>query len=242
MIRILRASLGFLLLLVIPTGCAHYYLPANQLESPEAIGPGRIGSLEMVGIQAGSDLIATPTKQPTDPKTGVTPDPQLQLAPMNYVFGASVAITPELDAGLRLEPYAPPLLRVKYQLMGDPESKAKAGNFSVSVNASGGLLLTSTNGSSVTYYTALGSLIGGYRFANHHLVSLAPYFDFAGLSGVTAASESGTRYGASLGYQYDIDALILRAELTWGSGSFSESTGSVSDGGFFPGVLLGLKL
>jgi hypothetical protein len=242
-----RSSLRFsfcsiLFSLVLLSGCAHYYLPASQLETPESVGPERIGRIELLGIQSGTDLIATPQQQAPDPVTGTKPDPALETAPVNYVFGAWVAINPKLDLGIRFAPEAPVLARAKYQLYGEPESTARAGNWSASVSGSGGALLSTYNGSGVTFYEAIGSLIGGWRFGDHHVASLAPFFCYSGLSGVGIASGSGSRFRASLGYQYDVESLLLRAELTWASGSFAQQTGSANAGGIFPGAVLGLKL
>jgi len=205
--------LGSLIWLSAQTGCAHYYLPASQLETPEATGPDRIGRLELVGIQSGTDLLNASTE-----------------SLVNYAFGVSFAITPALDLGLKLEPFAPVLVRAKYQFWGAPESQAHSGNFSASISGSSGLLLSTYNGSSVTFYSFNAAVIGGYRFAEHHLASLAPFFSLAGISGIGNASGTTTLAGASLGYQYDAEALILRAELTWASSAF------------YPGLLLGLKL
>jgi hypothetical protein len=238
----LGLTLAALAALVLQSACAHYYLPANSLETPEAVGGfdsgTRYGRLELIGIQSGTDLITPPTVQPTDPKTGQTPNPELQWAPVNYAFGVTLGITPELDVGIKIEPFAPTLARVKYQFYGEPETKAESGNLSVAGAGSGGIVF----GNGATFYSAQAALIAGYRFAAHHLASLAPFFNFAGLSGEGTASGNGTRYGASLGYQYDIDALILRVDLTWASGTFTQQSGPASDGGLFPGLLVGLKL
>jgi hypothetical protein len=243
LIRIaLPLAVALTLSMSVLSGCAHYYLPVSQLETPEATGPDRIGRLELVGIQSGVDLISTPTQQPTDPKTGKTPDPTLSESPINYVFGATLAVTRELDVGIKIEPFAPLVLRGKYQFMGDPESQADAGNFSISGSASGGLLFSTYQGNGVSFFSFTGAVIGGYRIWKHHLASLSPFFNVAGLSGVGTPSGTGTLYGASLGYQYDAEALIVRAELTWCAGSFSQETGSVNPGGFYPGLLMGLKL
>jgi hypothetical protein len=237
---------GFRLLAVTPlwvfAGCAHYYLPANQLDSPETIGPDRIGRLELVGIQSGTDLLTPASPQSPDPKTGKTPDPVLSLSPVNYAFGVSVAITPELDLGIKIQPFAPFIARAQYQLSGAPESKAEAGNLSLSAGVSGGLLVATYNGENATFYSANAALIGGWRFARHHIASLAPFFSLAGISGVGTASGNGTRFGAGLGYQYDVEALIIRAELTYASGTIAQESGAANAGGFFPGLLMGLKL
>jgi hypothetical protein len=229
------------------SGCAHYYWPASQLETPEAIGnnwgdPGRLGRLEIAAIQSGTDLLEPASEQGSDPETGVTPDPTLAMSFPTYAFGVNVGVMPELDVGIRAAPFAPVLGRVKYQMYGDPELKAAAGNLSVSAAASVGLLLATYSGESVTFYQGTGTVIGGYRFAKNHVASLAPFVGMAGISGVGDASGSGFRFGGSLGYQYDAEALIWRMELTWASGSVSQASGSAQAGGFFPGIILGVKL
>ena len=93
----------------------------------------------------------------------------------------------------------------------------------------------------MTFYCGNASLIGGWRFSQNHLLALAPYLSFAGISGIGAASGSGLRFGASLSYQYDAAALITRVELNYASGSFSQTAGSMQAGGIFPAALLGLK-
>lgn len=238
-----RVTLTSLSLLFLCSGCAHYYWPTSQLESPEATSPDRIGRLEILSIQSGSDLMALPSTQPKDPTTGVTPDPQLAMTPLSFGFGFVTGITRELEVGVRIQPFAPMLARVKYQLLGPPEGQSANGDFALAANASGGLLLATYAGSAVTFYTANGALLAGIRFGTHHLASLAPFFSLAGLSGTGASAGSGTKFGASLGYQYDSEALILRAELTWASGSYTQaSTGPTQAGGIFPGALFGLKL
>ena len=171
----------------------------------------------------------------------------------NYIFGAMVRVTPELDLGLRFSPFAPVVLRGQYQLYGDSESAAKAGNLSLSGVLSGGLLLATYDGAGLTFYSINAAVVGGWRFFAHHIVSVAPFFNFAGLSlgGAPASSGNGTgsvsssgsssgssltgtRFGASLGYQYDAEALIFRAELTYASGSVSLGSISADDSGFFP--------
>lgn len=245
-VRLPTLRLTLLTLAIVQSGCAHYYWPASRLDSPEVIGKsesgGHVAQLELLGIQSGTDLLTPSETQSSDPETGETPDPALAKSMINYAFGTMIAVTPELEAGLKITPYAPLLTRVKYQLTGEPESKAQAGNLSASAAGSLGLLLARFDGETATFYTGNAALIGGYRFAKNHLASLAPFVSFAGLSGVGEASGNGFRFGGSLGYQYIAEALSWRLELTWASGSFSQASGSKQAGGFFPGMVMGLKL
>jgi hypothetical protein len=225
------------------SGCAHYYLPAGQLESPEALGPDRVARLEIITIQSGTDLVGESQRQAKDPETGKTPNPVLQMQPLNYAFGATVAVRPELEVGIRFQPFAPLLARAKYQFYGEPESEAKRGNLSAAAALNAGMLLGSYEGDTVTFYSTQAALIGGWRFGTHHLASLAPFFNLAGISGVGPADSSGSRMGACLGYQYDNESLVLRAEVTWATGTLSRKLeGDVSPGGIFPGASLGFRL
>lgn len=228
------------------TGCAHYYLPAGSLDSPETIGPERVAQLEVLTLQSGTDLVNAATPRAADPETGKEPDPALDLAPINYALGAWLRVRPDLDVGVRIQPYAPLIARVKYQLYGAPESQARAGNWSAAGLASAGLLVGSapaaTSADSVVFYSARAGLIGGRRFGARHLASLSPFFSLAGISGPASITGSGTRFGAGLGYQYDIESVVARLELTWASGSFSQNAAPADAGGWFPGATLAFKL
>jgi hypothetical protein len=241
-LRLARHAALALLTPAVLTGCAHYYLPTNQLDTPETIGPDRVGRLELISFQSGPDLIAEPETQSTDPETGKTPDPVLPMSLPNFGFGAWVKVDRDIDVGLRIQPFAPVLARAKYLLYGEPESKSDVGNLTAAVAGQLGLLLGSFEGESVAYYSGQTSLLGGWRFAQRHLLSLAPFLGFANISGVGTSSGSSFRFGAGLGYQYTIEDLFLRAELTWAAGSVSQQSGSVNAGGFFPGAMLGFKL
>ncbi|MGK5081793.1 hypothetical protein WDW37_00685 [Bdellovibrionota bacterium FG-1] len=237
---------GSFLFLFSLSGCAHYYFPANSLESPETLGPDRIARLEIAAIQSGTDLITPAKAQPTNAETGKTPDPVLE-SQRGYAFGTMLAVRPNIDVGIRIQPMAPVLVRGKYQFYGAPESQASAYNLSLCGAANGGLLIGQASGNTVTFYTGQAAFIGGFRFATRHMVSLSPFLSLAGLSGVTNAAGSGMRYGAGLGYQYDVESVIFRTELIWAAGSMSISdpslaSSSANAGGFFPGALLGFRL
>ena len=207
--------------------CSHYYLPANRLETPEAAGSGRTARLELAGIQGGADLTSPPT-------------PVLQSANANYFFGFAPAISDKVDVGVRFQPSAPLIVRGKYQFYGQPESKADKGNLSGAVMTSGGLLLggkDATTGNSVTYTCFDFALLGGYRLWKNHLFSLGPAYAIGSLSGTTTAGVSANQLEINLGYQYSNEALFLRAELAYASGS----SGANKITGLFPGVLLGFS-
>ncbi len=210
--------------------------------------------VELLGTQSGPDLIADAQTQPADAETGQVPDPALQSSMLNFVFGAMVRVAHNLDVGVRFQPSAPLLGRVKYQFYGVSESDAKKGSFSVSGLGSAGLLIGSASSTAATtsthaaasgnamLYTFQGAVIGGYRLGERHLVSLAPFLALAGLSGTGATEGSGFRYGLSLGYQYQIESLFFRADATYALGSFNVPAGTRNAGGIFPGAVFGFRL
>jgi hypothetical protein len=228
-------------------GCATYILPANHLFTPEVVGPGRNGTVD-VGVTGGTDLLSEATQPPT-PLHGSTPSPELQTLPANFDVGMDFAITDKIDAGVSFAPYTPPLLRVKYQLTGEPEASAAAGNLAVALVGSGGIMLAS----GVTYYLLDAACVAGYRVWNHHLFSLTPFFSMAGLTGVDVPTTSGgglvpdpaqatggsaSQYGVALGYQYDVKGLLFRLEEAYASGSYGKNT----VGGLFTAGLIGLRI
>ena len=235
------------------SGCAHYYLPATHLETPEARGSAGIGRLELIGIQSGADLNAPPTMSTPDPESTELSKPQLQSSFANFGFGFMAAVNDRIDIGVRMQPYAPLLFRFKYQVSGVPETSAKARDFSAAIAASTGLLL----GSEVTYFLGDLAVPLGYRAWDRHLFSLSPFLGFASLSGMqvpAASAQPGVKslpatalnptsastmqYGISLGYQYSILGLMLRSELAYLKGSLAES----QIGGLFLGSLVGFNL
>ena len=240
-------------LLLLNAGCAHYYLPANHLEPPESRGTG-IGRLEWVNFGMASDLNAFAKVPAADPETGEQGAQQVQKAFPVYSFGFSFPVGEKMEAGIRLQPYAPPMLRFKYQFAGVPESEAKKESWAAAVASSAGLLLAqgSTPGEGISYYLLDLAVPVGYRAWENHLFSVIPFFNLAGISGVALAashpgrvsssnvsnSNSLIQYGAGLGYQYTVMAIFLRAELAYLKGSLGES----ELGGLFFGISTGLVL
>lgn len=250
-------------------GCAHYVLPANRLETPEARGTSILDSTQTDqhdprlsrpfgrvegGMLMGIDLIEEPYQGAADAVTGVVPKPEAQpatIAALGFVAGLSDRI----DLGIRVTSHAPFSFRFKYQLSGEPELTAKAGNFSTAIVVSPGILIGTYSGgaapTSTMYFSGDISFIAGYRIWNRHLFSLAPFITFGSLSGVpeTAAdavhtgrtspsSASFSQYGAGLGYQYSLETLFLRGEATYTLGAI----GQTQLNGIHFGALLGLAL
>lgn len=252
---LLTARLGAgLTLLTLAPGCAHYYMPVNRLESPEAIGKTprastdpdqpaikrRSGRLELLGIQSGTDLIEEEVEQSPDPETGETPDPLLQSTWINPVFGFAPALTDNIDLTIRIQPSAPLLGRIKYQLSGEPEIRADRGNFSTALSGGAGFLLGRSNGETATMYQLDAAFLLGYRLGARHLISAHPFVGLAGLSRKTTAGNSGSlvQYGGGFGYQYQVESLYTRVELSYALGSYSEAAIK----GIYGAALLGFFL
>lgn len=216
-------------------GCSHYRLPVSRLESPEARGHTERfvpASLE-AGFMSGTDLEGRPETR-TDSEGVTTTSMPAAWTPE---LGFALSLSERTDLGIRFQPFAPLSFRLKYQFSGEPQSRARQGNFSTAVVVAPGILLGhAQSGASASYFLGDLTLIAGYRAWERHLFSLAPYFSTASLSGLTVTGAS--QYGAALGYQYQIEALMIRAELALASGT----VGTASIGGFHFGVQFGLAL
>ncbi|OFZ20353.1 MAG: hypothetical protein A2X94_01195 [Bdellovibrionales bacterium GWB1_55_8] len=219
-------------------GCAHYSIPATQLETPEARGALGAGRLELIGVQMGTDLSAQPSRPAPDPETGEVQGLELPLSTPHYAFGFTMGISKRVDVGVRLEPYSPLLLRAKYQYAGVSEQEVRQGNLSAAVSGAAGVMMSAD----AQFFAAhLGGPVG-YRFAANHLVSVSPFLSVASISGPRLPAAAGadtlsaSRFGMALGYQYTLQGLITRAELvrSWGS------AGEPSIGGLFAGGMLGI--
>ena len=250
-ISLLKIMLVIILLSILLQSCSHYYLPATHLESSETRGIGQslnnVGRFELARFQAGPDLNAPSIRPAQDPKSKDIPDPELQTSYLNYGLGFSHPINDTLDLGVRFEPYAPLLVTAQLQITGKPEASAEKGNFSSSMAAATGFLL----GSSSNFWLLDLSVPTGYRFAARHVALLTPFFMYGGISGFSAPIEitsvptkresnsfSATQYGLGLGYQYEIEAIVLRLETNYTKGSLNKNAIS----GLYSGCLLGFKL
>jgi len=229
------------------TGCAHYYVPSNHLESPEARGAATsegkptIGRLEGVLLHQGIDINAEPVQPAAAPGSAVTPAKEMQKAPINLAFGFSKSFGESWDVGVRIYPYAPMLLRAKYQFLGPSEIRASVNDFSASVAVAGGILL----GSGVVFSLVDAAMPLGYRVEQNHLLVLTPFLSSASVSGMSVPAAGGgatsgavSQYGVALGYQYHYLGMILRAEASMNGGSCGASVIS----GWYFGGMAGLAL
>ncbi|MGE4105944.1 MAG: hypothetical protein AB7F66_01945 [Bacteriovoracia bacterium] len=239
-------------------GCAHYYLPINQLETPEVRGEGEVGRLELAGLSTSTNLIDEPGYLPADEEAGATAEYHAQRGFTPFV-GFVAKVMHEMDLGVRFSPSAPMFIRMKYQFAGEPESLAKEGNISAAVLVAPGLMLGREGDNSTRIIAGNFAVLGGYRISENHLTSLAAFYTFGTVSGVsqtaardnvTAAvpttatstaggvSASASQLGIALGHQYSAEALFIRLELALVTGSMSET----KLGGMSLGGVVGLQL
>jgi hypothetical protein len=239
-----------LALLLALTGCAHYQIPVNHLETPEARGDDGIGRIELSGILQGNDLIEPPSLSTPAPDSTELPTAQVQKTFMGS-FGFVWSASDSLDIGIRMTPQAPLTLRLKYQVQGKPQTKAAPGEFSTAISFSPGVLWGGLNGQTTNYFSGDLALISGYRLSEENLVIFSPFIGVAQLTGIpltgTSAtvnnpealgSASLTQYGAALGLQHTLESMFVRVECTYTKGSFGDAKIS----GFYLGSLVGFDL
>jgi hypothetical protein len=207
------------------------------MESPEALGPGTLAQLEPLGSQGGPWLLADAL--PRQDAGGKALTPALQRSIANPTFGFSMAVGEKTDASVRLSPHSPPLLGIKHQWLGPSRSPGVRSGFSGAISVATGYLRGKNGQDAYSFFLAeLGAPLG-YRFAGRHLVSLTPALRLATLSGEgLARSGSLSLTGASLGYQFEDEALVLRVEPSWSTGTFSEAQA----GGLSIALSLGLRI
>lgn len=230
-------------------------MPANRFESPEARGKTGLAHFDVLGVQGGYalGLSGLPAKSNTQSDINAT----LDSAPLSLFSGATIGIQKRAEAGFRFQTLGPLALHGKFQFLGNPESEANDGNFSVAATLTLGFTLNSNSDTSglsfrtanTTFLNYDGGLITGYRFNPSSLLYGGATYSNASYSGAltdskqnTTLSEysgSATQLSFHLGYQYDIADLYFKVELARASAKLPKMEESLA--GYFPGVLVGLR-
>lgn len=242
-------------LLALCSCASQFQMPANRFESPEVRGKTGLAHFDVLGVQGGYalGLSSLPAKSNTQSDINAT----LDSAPLSLFSGATIGILKRAEAGFRFQTLGPLALHGKFQFIGNPESEANDGNFSVAAVATIGFTLNSSSnpsGSSfqnanTSFLNYDGGLVTGYRFNPSSLIYLGATYSSASYSGsltdsktnVTLSEYSGsaTQLSFHLGYQYDIADLYFKVELARASATIPKLKDSLT--GFFPGILLGLR-
>ncbi len=178
------------------SACAHnMYLPTNRFQSPEAqganwattLGAGAFSAVMMDPIQ---DISASPP---------VVYPPQLTSKRIVLPY-SDFGIGERFDWGLRLSANETPwMIRVKYQIMGQPRRVAETGNFSFSVGAGWGELES--------------GYAGGWN-----------WFGLASTATVGATYRSSKELYAGMGYRPN-ELLLIYADFTH---SYHASSGTLT--------------
>jgi hypothetical protein len=221
--------LSTLLAILILNGC-HSTLKVYPLryESPEVIGQGQHQAAISinpeqrvdVGIRSPSDF-ANPTittEQPEDPPNfpdniTITNIPIFEIAywardTASYAasmtdLASYAGVNDSLDIYLDTQ-YGTPIIRAKYQMLGEPASRARAGNLSLALDGGyGAELFADKKGLELNAYDA--ALIGGFRIADTVLIYGGPYYsryDYKDANGPSTSrvESTGTNLGIRFGF------------------------------------------
>ncbi len=221
--------------LVFTLGCASALpMPASRFDSPEARGRFGPSRLEASALQSGHAVQIQPDGSA-----------RLQSAPVHFMTGFGVGLNERFDAGLRVHPSGPLLLRGKFQVAGEPELRAQSGNLSAAITASAGIALASAGTPAAplasSYLMFDGGLIVGYRVSRVVL----PYgqgffgtFPFSGSIQGSSFSGSASQLGFGLGARLLWDDLWIHLEVN----RASASAGTDERAQYLPGVAVGLML
>lgn len=220
----INAPLFPLLCLAGLASCSHYYVPATHLASSEIGGERRVLEIQPIRLQGGTRFTQA---QKVAEKTFLQ-------------FGAQTffPVTPKIEAGLQIQPYAPLMVLGKTQVIGRTDSDPIAENFvdkiSVSLQGGPGFLLGS-GGVNVFAFDLCTPT--GFRLGEKNLVMLVPFFNTASLNG-SVSQGSISQYGIGLAHQLESESILLRTEIMNVNGSNENSEIS----GYLLGIGLGLKL
>lgn len=246
---------GSLVLVTLCSCASQFQMPANRFESPEARGKTGFAHFDVLGVQGGYalGLSAYPSSSSTQSDVNAT----LDSAPLSLFSGATIGILKRAEAGFRFQTLGPLALHGKYQFIGNPESEANDGNFSVAatltfgftLNSSSTVVGTSLRNANTSYLNYDGGLISGYRFNPSHLIYGGATYSNASYSGsltdsksnatLSQYSGSGTQISFHLGYQYDVADLYFKLEVARASAKLPKMEESLT--GYFPGVSVGLR-
>lgn len=157
------------------------HLPASRLESPETHGRSLAAGVDF-GVQGSNSLSLTPGYDTTPVNTDM---PSYSRTFADMTLGADMGLAERFDIGIETAFDSPLQLKGKFQLIGDPQVKARKGNLSLAVTAaiggstqnerSTGLFDDLVDAYEMRHSMADGSVIAGYRFADAVLVFGGPF-------------------------------------------------------------------
>jgi hypothetical protein len=247
-------------ILVLVSGCAlpvHTRTVANRFDSPEASGRLGKGHAEG-GFDGGQDFFISSDATQTPPDLS---HPAFGRSDFDAVTSAGVGLLDRLDVDLKLHLNSDLIFQAKYQLLGDTELNAKAGNFSMAFTAGVGGhsdkdstadvdFSTSGSSSHITSSYDMSSTdyefaaILGYRLNESVLIYTSPYFArrlYSGTIYQTSSSYafSGTlnHWGECLGVGLAASHFQMKVEY---AADYASSMGIKRFGGFV-GAIFGFR-
>lgn len=230
-------NLVFVLAVLFSTGCAiKVTMPVNRMEPPETSGKSKIKI--NAGIGGSNVAVLTSDHTVTPPNTS---NPTYEKG-SHFHFGVGYGVSDAFELQIRSDR----LVNLKVQLLGEPRSTAKAGNFSFALTAGAGYSDTSKTGSHISGSSATtklsdyildGAVILGYRFE--------PFLMVYGGGFVSRKNYSGTHSsGSTLNFSGYAENVGGNAGLEVGSSSFQAriegayanmKSGSINTGRIFVG-------
>ncbi|MGZ3688303.1 MAG: hypothetical protein ACXVBW_08385 [Bdellovibrionota bacterium] len=249
--------------LLIAQGCSSISMsmPVNRFESPEALGKvgerGK-GSIDLMSVGGSDQIILTPDVSQIPLNPGAPTFGKEFVLPS---IGAGFAAADRMDLRLVIIWDSPPILRAKYQFIGDTRQSAKAGNLSLAATLGAGYIpqtVTSTQvlnpGTAITYnlnwVASDTSIIFGWRGLDILLLyidAFGSYYWFGGGQTTTTANSNvsstiaGRAFhtGGNAGFAVDIGTrMVLRLETGYGFAFSGPNAGSnLTVGGQFGLVL-----
>lgn len=238
---------------VAAAGCGiHYQLPANRFDSPEAQGRAFAGHAAPLVISRTHEVVVADnyTLQPPDTSSRIA-EPSFPLG-----FGVGLGVARAVDVELRKVAGGSTMAAVKVQLVGEPETDAKAGNVAVAfVGGAGG---GQRGGSGENVFSGVRSswemtsrvwevaVVGGYRINSYSLVYGGPsYTDVAIDGAVTQPEGSATKYrfegtgrqaAFDLGVQLKWRSLELKADLAVARIAYADDAKTTLSAGVLAGI------
>src|SRR5687767_10616031 len=127
----MRSLLSTLFLVPLICSCVSIPVPVHRFDVPETLGKDEKGRHIELSLAIGStnevDVSLDPASDLVDPASGT-------FTHGGFLRGeADIAVLDNLDLGVRADDYY--MLHAKFQLLGDSQAKAKAGNFSLALVA-----------------------------------------------------------------------------------------------------------
>ena len=168
--------------------------------------------------------------------------PRYERSGTDVKFGAAVGLAERFDLSLETAWDSPLMLQGKYQLLVDPQGKAKKGNSSLAVTAavgshgqSGsaeGLFDGAYDAYEMRAYAADASIIAGHRFADFGLVYGGPFVQQYWINGSHTLDDGpevgfdldANQYGVNLGLAFTLsENFQLMVEAVFAESNANES-------------------